>query len=417
MTTEAPPRPASPANRLDLIDPGDETQRNFRYQHAYGVILLVSASTNLRDYVAIWCEHHEDFLAERLSGTFHAYQIKTRQPEDGPWKLNDGPLRDSLKRFVRLNALFPGAIDAFYFVSNSNVFDSKSERELTKCPLRLRDAVRATNSPPADPWSAVFQSLCEHCECDPAAMVEVLAKLDFIVGPGRDSFDAEVAHQHIPTIPHCANLNASDLSGLRDELIQKVFSASSLVVNSPEKHLCPIDASDRTNPALLAKRVPVSVVEEITRRPVVTPFRMLPQRRHLALKGEARKLGVLGQKFIAAGLAEHLETMQDRTMSAERHLLTMAYGRDDIEAVLDQLEGIVKGECDDAGLKASLEGEPYGPRMLAQVQDRLRRIAQDDPALVEFQSYQCLIGIAGLLTEACRVWWSEPFAIEDGSGA
>lgn len=415
MTTETPSSPTSPANRLDLIDPGDETQRNFRYQHAYGVILLVAASTNVRDYVAIWCEHHEDILAERAGGTFHAHQVKTRQSEDGPWKLGDGPLRDSLKRFVRLNALFPGAIDAFYFVSNSRFFESNSERELTKCPLRLRDAVRTTNAPPGDPWGAVFQSLCEHCECDPAAMVDVLAKLDFVLGPGRDSFDAEVAHDHISTLPQCANLSATDLRGLRDELIQRVFSASSLVVNSPEKHLCPIDATDRTNPALLAKRVLVSVVEDVTRRLAHTPFRMLPQRRHLALKGGDRKLGVLGQKFIAAGLASSLETMEERTLSAERHLLTMAYRRDDIDAVMDQLESIVKGECDDASLKAKLEGSPYGLRMLVHLQNRLRQIAQEDPALVEFQPYQCLIGVAGLLTEECRVWWSDPFVIEGGT--
>ena len=49
-------------------DPGDETQRNFRYQHAYGVILLISAGRGSLPYSNIWCEFYEDFLCERNDG-------------------------------------------------------------------------------------------------------------------------------------------------------------------------------------------------------------------------------------------------------------------------------------------------------------------------------------------------------------
>lgn len=72
-----------PAEILDETDPGDETQRNFRYQHAYGVILLIAGAASVEPYSAVWCEHHEDVLAERVDGSYDAYQIKTRQPERG----------------------------------------------------------------------------------------------------------------------------------------------------------------------------------------------------------------------------------------------------------------------------------------------------------------------------------------------
>jgi Cap4 dsDNA endonuclease len=70
-----------PSEVRNLTDPGDATSRNFRYQHAYGVVLLVAAKRGLRPYVAIWCEHHEDFLAQRDDGLFDGYQIKTARPE------------------------------------------------------------------------------------------------------------------------------------------------------------------------------------------------------------------------------------------------------------------------------------------------------------------------------------------------
>ena len=64
-------------------DPGDETQRNFRYQNAYGVILLIAAGRGAKPYQSIWCEYHEDLLAECQDGTLDVYQIKTRKPEEG----------------------------------------------------------------------------------------------------------------------------------------------------------------------------------------------------------------------------------------------------------------------------------------------------------------------------------------------
>jgi len=59
-----------PSEQLDLSDPGDETLRNFRYQFGYGVILLLAALRNDRNYTSLWCEHHEDFICEREDSFF-----------------------------------------------------------------------------------------------------------------------------------------------------------------------------------------------------------------------------------------------------------------------------------------------------------------------------------------------------------
>src|SRR6201999_4049200 len=103
--TKARRQPAeapSPVEAFDPTDPGDATQQNFRYQHAYGVMLLLSGKLGLRPYVAIWCEQHEDYLAERDDKKFDAYQIKTSRPENGAWKLNDLGLIKTIGRFVEL---------------------------------------------------------------------------------------------------------------------------------------------------------------------------------------------------------------------------------------------------------------------------------------------------------------------------
>lgn len=67
-------------NKTASGDPGDETERNFRYQHQYGVVLLAAVRRGTLNYIALYCEHHEDFLAERPDGLFDGYQIKTSRP-------------------------------------------------------------------------------------------------------------------------------------------------------------------------------------------------------------------------------------------------------------------------------------------------------------------------------------------------
>src|ERR1700722_6349897 len=114
--SDASPAPSEVRN---LTDPGDATSRNFRYQHAYGVMLLVAAKRGLRPYWAIWCEQHEDFLAQRHDGLFDGYQIKTARPELGTWTLKDGEFTKSIGRFVDLVAEFGDRIGELYFVSDN----------------------------------------------------------------------------------------------------------------------------------------------------------------------------------------------------------------------------------------------------------------------------------------------------------
>src|SRR5258708_3056537 len=108
----------SPDKVLDTVDTGDETQLRFRYQHAYGVILLLAALSGRKPYTLLLCEHHEDLLGQRNDGFFDAYQIKTRR--DGLWDLSDDAIKDSIKRFVEVDQRFPEKIKEFFFASNAS---------------------------------------------------------------------------------------------------------------------------------------------------------------------------------------------------------------------------------------------------------------------------------------------------------
>lgn len=130
----------SPDEILDTVDTGDETQLRFRYQHAYGVILLLAALSGKKPYTFLWCEHHEDLLGQRNDGFFEAYQIKTRR--DGSWNLSDDPLKDSIKRFVEVDQHFPRKIKEFFFVSNARYENSNAQNKVGRSPKKFLQAVK-----------------------------------------------------------------------------------------------------------------------------------------------------------------------------------------------------------------------------------------------------------------------------------
>jgi hypothetical protein len=116
--------------------------------------------------------------------------------------------------------------------------------------------------------------------------------------------------------------------------------------------------------------------------------------------------------MLKGDLAFQIETMERRSISAERRLMEIAHRKpESAEDLLNQLVSVVKGECDEAYHHASVSGNVIGPQMLDDVFKRLKDKA--NLTITHGEPYETLIGIAGLLTGECKVWWSEIFDLED----
>jgi hypothetical protein len=181
----------SPAITPAIDDPGDATERNYRYQHTYGVILLIAARRDLKPYVAVFCEHHEDLLGERSDGRFDGYQLKTSRPELGAWTMSDPELVKSIGRFVDLVVTFGDQIADLFFVSNT-AFDevtseSKDDRRRGACPRSFLEHIRDCSSEAeiASPFAKVFNALVASCGCSEGELLQVLKRVDLLVGPPR----------------------------------------------------------------------------------------------------------------------------------------------------------------------------------------------------------------------------------------
>ncbi|HEX8222786.1 MAG TPA: dsDNA nuclease domain-containing protein [Allosphingosinicella sp.] len=238
-SAQAPANSADPSHVRNWSDPGDATSRNYRYQHAYGVIIMVAAYRGLRPYVAIWCEHHEDFLAQRSDDVFDGYQVKTARPENGPWKLTDGELTKSIGRFIDLVEEFGDRIGNLFFVSNKD-FDrvtpqSKNQRQRGRCPGLFVEHVKqcSARAEVAAPFDDAFDELQATCGCSPEQLLAVLHRMDLVLGPSRGEFDAAISNEHLAQLDGCRSLSADQLNEFRDDLVALVHRASSLHVTDP----------------------------------------------------------------------------------------------------------------------------------------------------------------------------------------
>jgi hypothetical protein len=396
-------------------DPGDVMQQNVRYQHAYGVILLSAAASGQKPYIAIWCEHHEDLLCQRNDGLFDGFQIKTRRSEIGDWTMTDEALRKSIKRFVLLNQKFEPYINNLVFVSNTefqdNNLDIKDKAKLGRSPVKFFESIRGIglNSDIPSPFDKSFKELREYCACTEEELFKTLQKVHFIKGPSKESIETEIAHNHLPHIKDFKNLSRSTLNAIRDELIYRFYSASSLVVDNPSKQWSYIDINADKDPVVQAKKIDLSIIQECIQSHATLPFRYASGLSTLKLP-KSEEYNVLEKKFARGGLTDQVLTMRRRTLTSEYRLLELSHSNPEkFHNTLNQIECVVQAECDESLLVASAKSKSFGQDMLIEVQKRLKNIAEEHPNKVEFESYEFLIGVVGLLTEQCTVWWSEKF--------
>lgn len=400
---------------LSTSDPGDDTQLRFRYQHGYGVMLLVGSATGALSYISIWCEHHEDLLGQFQDGTFDSFQVKTATPENGAWEVKDDAFRKSLGRFVALDKRFPSQVKSHAFVSNVRYYDTGQGDQIHKSPIQFMKAVckHATHSELPSPYDTVLKGLAEQMGCSEADLFSTCKKVRLVTGPRLEHFESEIAHRCLPRLPDCSSLNPAQLDALRDELIHSVYKASSISVSDPSQFWYGVSGNNGQNPRLLAKRLVVADTIDGALATHAMLFRFAPAPLGEMLREGRTQHTVLQQKFIHGGLAGQVDTMQWRTISAEQHLLSLtAKDPDEAAVVLNQVRGLVKAACSDANLAASASPEPWGPDMLRQVLRRLERVADTQQSGAAHQTLDCLVGVAGLLTEACEVWWSPTFDLE-----
>ena len=403
---------ATPVSALNLADPGDVVARKFRYQYAYGVILWAACVRGERDYSALWCEQNEDFLGQVTERLFDAFQIKTLK--SGTWQWNHEEVVKTVRRFVHLDGEFPGQLREFFFVSNAECSSSEAADKIHLSPVPALTLLRGQPYGP-------FPEFCELCltelaartGCERAAVAAVLCRMSVLVGPPEQSVEAEIQQNHLPHVSGCGHLVPRQLAELLEALITRVWKASSKSSQDPSRHYAIVNGRFGDDPQLREKRIEKAAFSKYIEDLNLPRFEYLRRFRTLELQHSREETSILEQKMAGAGLSDYFEGLQRQTLSAERHLIELqAKEPERADKVIAQVESVVLRVCNDAHLKHVDDQREFGVPMMRDVNAELKTIAETKPEDVHGQTYDALLGMSGLLAEACKVWWSKRFKME-----
>lgn len=416
----------SPVADVDADDPGDETQRNYRYQAAIGAMLIVGMSTGELPYLAVWCEQREDFLGELPDAMFDAVQVKTATPENGAWEVSTAAFVKSIRRFTRLDTTFPNQLRQFLFVSNVDFADSDADAQKHRSiPKLLRAAAAAADHSSLEGAMAdAFRSLLEKVNYEQKdklsaeAVFAVLRRLKLQKGPSREEMQDVLCQSHLPHLAACAEAAPRALAEIAKRLVARVLEASSIQIDAGERHYAAFLEGKRS-PELEAKRLTIVDLELILREQKTEAFHYLASLTSLKIgegRDQAEDTRLMQLKLKQGGIPEESFVILHRqAISAEQRLLDLATRTEHGAEIYSQLENVVRDACSVAAVQASLISDPFGKRMLVEVHKRLREIASAEAERVSSESADMLLGVAGLLTGQCHVWWSEKFDIPAAS--
>ncbi|MCB4791341.1 MAG: DUF4297 domain-containing protein [Elusimicrobia bacterium] len=405
----------NPINKYNHADPGDNVQMCFRYQQGYGVVLLLGSFSGKLPYKSIWCEHYEDFLGERNDGKYDAYQIKTKKPELGAWKLNDKDLLKSIKRFSELEQLASERINAFKFVSNADYYNSLQKIE--QCPVKFLEACQKSSGEDSiqTPFKQAFSSMSRKVNCPKELLFRTLKKTDLLKGPGKETFDDEICVTHMESVDALKGCIIYERNKIKDKLIDLIYKASSLHLSDPNKHWIPLNNVPNIDPKLSAKKILIATVALIIEEERITPpFRYLQGSTQIRIGKFKKHESILAKKLTRGGLEIDLESFMQRSLAAEKNLIELGYrNSQNAKEVIDHIAKFVKYECNDSYRLYYDENNIFGPAMYKDIINRIREIASKKSEKVYGLDYECLIGIAGLLTSECHIWWSKKFNLKE----
>ena len=412
----------APDKTLSATDPGDETQRRYRYQAVYAAIICLDLLDEESEFEDIFCEQHEDTLVKKKDGTFIGIQVKTRAPGRELFKSNDESVMKSLKRFVELSVEYPNQFSRFVLATNYAFWSERKNSSNLRYILNLAKEAVETSSPQLTrSLSGYIKKLSKKMGPNVSVTSDMILNVLYQVElqddlPKFDDVESRLAIHHIPSFYDVGEAGYDDLLRAAKALINKMFEAGALQhVSAKQMYfaLCSNPAQARTDAIIDGKRITKQTVEEVLTESLFANT-LLSTKNKIEVADLPPGITTLALKMAAGKVsARNIRRIIDFKYSVEKLLNSWIYKYSPKKAnrYYEQLSLIVGNECEEAYDLVQTENNPFGQEMLNKVRQRLRRRLVNDPHLFFGCEYEHLLGIIAILTEQCEVWWSEEFTI------
>jgi hypothetical protein len=336
-------------------------------------------------------------------------------PKYGAFKATDTPIKSALSRFVKLEIDYPGHFERFVIATNVGFQD------ITNDPKSLPHiiAVAQKGGGPARGGKGVLdlvRSIRDEQCCTVTLVWDVLARV--------------VLQSELPQFADVERELAMSIAVMlerKDRPVGEVLSAAKALVQLVT------DASSKNNdPAFARYFVLMESPDEVELRAAVESKRITKHQMLSAIESclstatlltsgnlvDVSELPTssdkLEKKMAAGGIPiGEINLARDLKFSAEKLFQEWLYkyNAERTSQLYDHLRLVVTDDCYEAKSKADESKKPYGMKMLARLRENTKA---SDAKLVKRLTdagvtYHHMMGVAGILTEECKVWWSDEF--------
>jgi hypothetical protein len=271
----------TPESILSNDDPGDDTQRRFRYQATYAAIVALSLLDEKSEFDYIFCEQHEDVLVKRKDGTFIGIQLKTRDRKE-PYKAGDPEIIKSINGFIKLENQFPGCFLHYVLATNNGFWHEKKNSSNLPYLLELAQSIineedvtyRQCLSTFAEKLSKKLSANEETSNLLVLNADQTISNLALSVLskvktsgdlPGLDDIEQRLIKE-IADCPDIGHRRYNELQKLAKTLVNEMLRAASLANSSPHPlhfYLLTDPVAHRTNATIQGKRITKEKIQQI----------------------------------------------------------------------------------------------------------------------------------------------------------
>ncbi len=400
-----------PDKVIDNSDPGDIVQQRFRYQNTYAAIASCALMMNL-GVSEVYCEHHEDVLVKFSDGCYEGIQIKTRDSNLVGFQFSDPAIQKSILRFVALELKYPGKFKSFKIVSNNGFAKTKNDN-LTEI-IKLAASGNSTELTKKRTKTNKFISdASKKMKCPASSIIDTIAKI--ILRPDFSSFDDIKKNlvYELQGLPDMGDQTLGKLNEIADQLILRSYNASSKGEEEiSEAFLLGQSFEEVQKTSILHnKTIAKSQVEAIIKKCMDTPLtHFLKDDTSLFAKAAGNK--ILEKKLDAGGISSaNVSLLKDQKYSFETYISKLIHklGVPITTSQYNQLQLITHTICQEVYDRYATSNKLFGAEMLMEVRNKLaERLSNDKSSFADFK-YEHLLGMAAVLTEDCRIWWSPSF--------
>ena len=394
-------------------DPGDDIQQRYRYQAACASIFSLSLLSGDSEFECLFCEHHEDILIKRVDGKFIAIQVKTQKSNLGTFTATHKDIIKSLKRFVILEKDYPGKFSRFVITTNCGFWEkSKKNSNLPYILEELKKKLTLEGINKNQVYSSLINKLVNDTNCDEDLIITALKKVKTDKQPDFDN----VIPKLVSIISEIFNVSYKpyyEIENAAKNLREKMFNAASLENDPPHssfyailKDAEEIEKNDIIQGKMFNKEKIENIIENSLNREIV-----LWSLKHFNITQLPENSLTMKIKMEAGEISsDNIENMKDLKFSAEKFLREwqIKYGIGVSNDRYEQLRLIAREEClASRDLAKNSSKVPYGRKMLIILRERVKELCRNDKESVFGCNQYHLLGISGILTEECVIWWSE----------